>query len=54
MNPAALEYYAKRGGEGLIGRSILQCHNNDSNKKIQEVVDWFLEDESHNLVYTFL
>lgn len=53
MNPAALGYYAKRGGDSLIGKSIFGCHNNDSNEKIQQVVDWFLEDESHNIVYTF-
>ncbi len=53
MNPAALGYYAKRGGDSLIGKNIFGCHNNDSNEKIQQVVDWFLEDESHNIVYTF-
>ena len=38
MNPAAVNSYAKRGGDKLIGRSLL---------------DWFGADESHNLVYTF-
>lgn len=53
MNPAAIANYAKRGGDKLIGRSILECHNPESNKKIKQVVEWFAADESHNLVYTF-
>ena len=27
MNPAAVNSYAKRGGDKLIGRSLLDCHN---------------------------
>ena len=53
MNPAAISNYAKRGGDKLIGRSILDCHNPESRDKIQQVVEWFAADESHNIVYTF-
>lgn len=53
MNPVAVQNYAKRGGEKLIGRSLLNCHNQESREKIQKVIDWFAEDESHNIVYTF-
>lgn len=53
MNPAAVQNYAKRGGEKLIGRSLLNCHNQESREKIQKVIDWFAEDESHNIVYTY-
>ena len=42
-----------RGGDKLIGRSLLDCHNPESKDKIQQVVDWFAVDESHNIVYTF-
>ena len=52
MNPAAIKNYAKRGGEALIGKSLLACHNPESNKRIQQVVDWFAADVSHNIVYT--
>ena len=52
MNPAAVINYEKRGGDKLIGRSLLDCHNPESGYKIQQVVDWFAADESHNLVYT--
>lgn len=53
MNPTAIKNYEKRGGEKLIGRSLLNCHNAESVKRIQEVIDWFAADENHNLVYTF-
>ena len=42
-----------RGGDKLIGRSLLDCHNPESRDKIRQVVDWFAVDESHNIVYTF-
>ena len=53
MNPAAIENYGKRGGDKLIGQSLLECHNPESREKIQQVVDWFAAEESHNIVYTF-
>ena len=53
MNPAAVNSYEKWGGEKLIGKSLLECHNQESREKIQQVVDWFETDESHNIVYTF-
>ncbi|MGN0365525.1 MAG: hypothetical protein ACI4E5_06240 [Suilimivivens sp.] len=53
MNPAAVHSYEKRGGDKLIGKSLLECHNQESREKIQQVVDWFAADESHNIVYTF-
>lgn len=53
MNPAAIQNYVKHGGEKLIGRSLLDCHNAESGKRIQQVIDWFAADVSHNLVYTF-
>lgn len=53
MNPAAVTSYAKRGGDKLIGRSLLDCHNPEARDKIQRVVDWFAADKSHNFVYTF-
>lgn len=36
MNKAAIAHY--RGGEGLIGRSLLECHNEHSQKRIQEIM----------------
>ena len=53
MNPAAVQNYEKWGGDKLIGKSLLECHNSASREKIQCVIDWFVEDESHNIVYTF-
>ena len=53
MNPAAIERYAKRGGAELIGRSLLDCHNEQSKKKISDVLDWFILSNDNNIVYTF-
>ena len=53
MNPAAVHSYEKRGGEKKKRKSLLECHNQESREKIQQVVDWFAADESHNIVYTF-
>lgn len=53
MNPAAVKNYEKRGGAALIGRNIMDCHNEDSQEKIRKVVDWFSASKEHNMVYTF-
>ena len=53
MNPAACARYAKRGGEGLVGKSLLDCHNAASQEMIQKVVEWFRESGDHNIIYTF-
>ncbi len=52
MNPAAISRYSKRGGEKLLGRSLLDCHNNKSNEKIKSVIDWFGKSCDNNIVYT--
>ena len=53
MNPAAIERYVKWGGATLIGRSLLECHNEKSCEMIIKVVGWFKASPDHNLVYTF-
>ncbi len=53
MNPAAVENYAKRGGEKLIGQSIMDCHNAESQEKMKRVLEWFAASPDHNIVYTF-
>ncbi len=53
MNPAAIEHYSKRGGEKLIGQSIMECHNTESREKMKQVVEWFAASSEHNIVYTF-
>lgn len=52
MNPAAVSNYAKRGGDRLIGQSLLNCHNPESVKRIEQVMKWFSESEEHNIIYT--
>lgn len=53
MNPTAVERYAKRGGASLIGQSLLDCHNSDSNKKICDVVEWFDNSPENNRIFTY-
>lgn len=52
MNPAAVMRYAKRGGQALVGRSLLECHNPQSVEQIKKVVSWFAESTEHNMIYT--
>ncbi len=53
MNPAAVVRYGKRGGQTLVGQSLLDCHNPQSVEMIKKVVLWFEESVEHNRIYTF-
>ena len=53
MNPAAAARYANRGGAGLIGSNLLDCHNAHSGEMIKKVILWFSENPAHNIIYTF-
>jgi PAS domain-containing protein len=53
MNPVAIERYAKWGGKALMGKSLLNCHNERSREMIQKVIDWFKASKDNNIVYTF-
>lgn len=53
MNPSAVGRYAKKGGASLVGKSLLDCHNDESVKKIKSIVEWFGESPENNRVFTF-
>lgn len=53
MNPAAIRRYEKRGGAELIGKNLMDCHNEKSNEIIEKVVAWFQENPDHNMIYTY-
>ncbi len=53
MNPAAKARYANSGGAALVGRSLMDCHNERSRGIIARVVEWFRASADNNLVYTF-
>lgn len=53
MNPAAAERYKKRGGAELLGKSLLDCHTPASRERIEQVLSWFRESDTHNIIYTF-
>lgn len=38
MNQTAIKNYGKDGGAGLIGRNLMDCHGEDSRRKIQEIM----------------
>ncbi len=52
MNPAAVEYDAKRGGAELLGKSVMNCHAPRTENKIATVLDWFKKSPENNIVYT--
>lgn len=53
MNDAAKTNYHKYGGGDLVGKSLLDCHNENSRKIIFKIVSWFQESDSNNMIYTF-
>lgn len=53
MNSTAIARYAKRGGASLIGKSLMDCHNADSNDKIKNVLEWFRKSPENNRIFTF-
>lgn len=53
MNTSAIKRYAKWGGSDLIGRNLMDCHNEDSQKKMIKCLEWFEQDTENNIVFTF-
>lgn len=49
MNSASIALYHTN----ITGKSIKQCHNADSNDKIDQVVAWFAKSKDNNVVHTF-
>lgn len=53
MNKAAIERYDGRGGAELVGKNLLNCHNERSRAIIKDIVNRFLADDTLNRVFTF-
>ena len=53
MNPAAQENYNKYGGKALLGKSIMDRHNEKSFDMIKIFVFFFVVDTEHGIVHTF-
>ena len=53
MNPAAATHYERFGGSALLGKCLLECHNERSIAMIRKVLAWFQADPAHNCVHTF-
>jgi transcriptional regulator with PAS, ATPase and Fis domain len=43
MNDAAIQNHEERGGVDLLGKSLLDCHNADSQRKIREMYEAFAD-----------
>lgn len=52
MNPASICRYEKWGGKDLMGKSLLDCHNEKSREMIIKVLEWFKASKDNNIVYT--
>jgi len=48
MNPASIARYHGN----LTGKNLKDCHNADSNAKIEKVLAWFKASTQNNCVYT--
>ena len=53
MNPVSEKNYEKWGGADLVGKSLMDCHNEKSREAIEKVVEWFKESVENNIIYTF-
>ncbi len=53
MNSVAAKRYETSGGYALVGRSIMDCHNDKSREIMEKVISWFKESSENNRVYTF-
>ena len=51
MNPAAVKRYESAGGAGLVGRSLLDCHNPNSAELIRRNLAAMREDKSVNKIF---
>lgn len=53
MNKVAIDRYVKRGGNKLLGRSLLDCHPAWARQRIIDVLAWFEQSPDNNIVYEF-
>lgn len=53
MNPAAVGRYSKRGGASLVGKNLLDCHGEESNKMIIKTLQWFKSDKANNRIHSY-
>lgn len=51
MNRSALKRYAHRGGADLIGKSLFDCHNENSKRLTLEYIDRFMSDDNLTEIY---
>lgn len=52
MNPASVRHHAKRGGEALVGMSMMRFLGPECQDRVRRGIAWFRESADHNVVYT--
>lgn len=50
MNKAAVEHYEKWGGAAILGKSIFDCHNEDSCRMMLEVFEALKSGEEERMI----
>lgn len=53
MNPTAVSRYEKYGGSRLVGKSLLNCHNEKSCGMIKKTIAFFAESKDNNIIFTY-
>ena len=53
MNPEAIRRYENSGGDKLVGKSVLDCHNAHSVEVIRKVADIFAASKDINKIFTY-
>lgn len=51
MNPAAVKQYQKRGGDYLIGKSLLNCHSERAREIIKRNLEMMKNDKTVNKIF---
>ena len=51
MNRAAVAQYANRGGAGLVGQSLLDCHNEESCRQLAQILAEMREGIDERLIH---
>ncbi len=49
MNSVAIANYH----QDLTGKNLRDCHNEKSNQKMEQILNWFRKDINNNKVYTY-
>lgn len=52
MNQCAVKNYAERFGSDLVGKNLLDCHNENSSRIIKEKLDFAIKNDINSVMLT--